>query len=167
MYAIRSYYARGADADKDQSFFLWGLKSEWLNQVVWPLAGLTRAEVMDIARNAGYTPKIALSNSTGLCFSGHSDYRQTLRDLAPDALSAVQPGKFVTTDGEILGQHAGLPNYTIGQRHGLGIWTNQRWYVIGFNQNKNEVIFVITSYSIHYTKLYDLQPQKVSKKGRR
>lgn len=106
---------RGADANKDQSYFLYMLKAEQLAKAVFPVGGLTKREVRAIADKAGL-PVSNKKDSTGICFIGERRFKRFLSGFLP-----AQPGPMVTVEGEKLGQHDGLMYYTIGQRRGLGI----------------------------------------------
>ena len=120
---------RAVDQNKDQTYFLSQLDHEQLDRVMFPLAGLTKPEVRAIAQEAG----LATANkkdSVGICFIGEKGH---FRDFLSTYLPA-KPGKMVTLDGTVMGEHTGLMYYTIGQRKGLGIvgigTSNEPWFVI-------------------------------------
>jgi tRNA-uridine 2-sulfurtransferase len=106
---------RGADPLKDQSYFLYMLKRAQLLKTIFPVGGMTKAQVRVLARDAGL-PVAAKKDSTGICFIGERDFKAFLKEYLP-----AQPGDIVTPDGEKIGRHDGLMYYTLGQRHGLGI----------------------------------------------
>ena len=127
---------RGADADKDQSYVLSVMRQEQLARVLFPVGEYPKARVRQIAADLG----LAVANrrdSQDLCFLGKGDYRNFLRLHAPDVIA---PGPIVNSDGEILGEHLGLANYTIGQRKGLGISSNVPLYVLAMNDIKNALV---------------------------
>jgi tRNA (5-methylaminomethyl-2-thiouridylate)-methyltransferase len=120
---------RGADDNKDQTYFLSQLSQKQLEKVMFPIGGMQKTEVRRIAAEAGLATA-KKKDSTGICFIGERNFRKFLSEFLP-----AQPGKMVTIDGEVKGEHYGLMNYTIGQRRGLGIGgngqSNDPWFVIG------------------------------------
>ena len=127
---------KARDPGKDQSYFLHTLGQHELEQVLFPLADLTKTQVRTIARAAGL-PNHARPDSTGICFIGERNFRQFVaRYLEP------RPGSIVSVDGGIVGHHDGLMFYTLGQRHGLGIGgPGNAWYVAGKDMPHN-VLYV-------------------------
>ncbi len=129
---------RGADDNKDQTYFLSQLSQNQLQKVMFPIGALKKFEVRKIAERAGLATA-KKKGSTGVCFIGERNFRKFLGEFLP-----AKPGKMVTIDGEVKGEHFGLMNYTIGQRRGLGIGgngqSNDPWFVIGKNLNNNELI---------------------------
>ena len=120
---------KGADPDKDQSYFLHAVSAEALADTVFPLGDLTKAEVRRIARERGLQVH-AKKDSTGICFIGERPFRDFLSTYLP-----ANPGPMITPDGRQIGEHAGLMYYTLGQRQGLGIGGRQDsedapWYVV-------------------------------------
>ena len=106
---------KGSDSAKDQSYFLYMLKSAQLKRSVFPVGAMTKAEVRAIARDHGLRVS-EKKDSTGVCFIGERNFRQFLKNYLP-----ARPGDMVTDRGEIVGRHEGLMYYTLGQRRGLGI----------------------------------------------
>lgn len=141
---------RATDQNKDQTYFLSQLDHEQLDKVMFPLAKLTKPEVREIAKAAGLATA-EKKDSVGICFIGEKGH---FRDFLSTYLPAT-PGKMVTLDGDVKGEHAGLMYYTIGQRKGLGIGgdgaSNEPWFVIGKDQAKN-VLYVGQGY--HNEHLY-------------
>ncbi|MBO7476686.1 MAG: tRNA 2-thiouridine(34) synthase MnmA [Salinivirgaceae bacterium] len=134
----RHFISKGADQTKDQSYFLWQLTPENLSRTLFPLGDLTKLQVRQMAAERGYTKLSQKRESQEICFVTDNDYRNFLRDNSPE-YSAVGPGNFISTDGRILGQHKGYPNYTIGQRKGLEIALGQPMYVSRINPADNTV----------------------------
>ncbi|HIZ95384.1 MAG TPA: tRNA 2-thiouridine(34) synthase MnmA, partial [Candidatus Ligilactobacillus excrementavium] len=99
---------RGADDNKDQTYFLSQLSQRQLEKVMFPIGGMQKSEVRRIAAKAGLATA-KKKDSTGICFIGERNFRQFLSEFLP-----AQPGKMVTIDGEVKGDHYGLMNYTIG-----------------------------------------------------
>lgn len=141
---------RATDQNKDQTYFLSQLDHEQLDSVMFPLAGLTKPEVRQIAKEAGLATA-EKKDSVGICFIGEKGH---FRDFLGTYLPAT-PGKMMTLDGEVMGEHTGLMYYTIGQRKGLGIGgngtSNDPWFVIGKDQSSN-VLYVGQGY--HNEHLY-------------
>ena len=130
---------KGADAGKDQSYFLHAVSAEALAETVFPLGDIEKGDVRKIARDAGLTIHDK-KDSTGICFIGERPFREFLATYLP-----ANPGRMRTPGGEDMGEHQGLMYYTLGQRQGLGIGgRNDRsedpWYVVGKNLDDNELI---------------------------
>jgi tRNA-specific 2-thiouridylase len=122
---------------KDQSYVLWQIPKDLIEHVLFPLADFENKEqIREIARQNNL--KVANKpDSEDICFIPDGNYKKFLENnsnIKPEA------GDIVTSDGEVLGKHNGLYNYTIGQRKGLGISYKEPLYVIGFNKEKNQVI---------------------------
>jgi len=111
---------RGADPDKDQSYFLFSMPPDELGAVRFPLGGLTKEQVRARASHLGL-PNAGKAESQEICFVPDGDYAGFVAARALSRGRAVPPpGDVVTTDGEIVGQHRGIHHYTIGQRRGFG-----------------------------------------------
>ena len=128
---------KGRDESKDQSYFLFSMTQEQLAKVRFPLGHYVKDEVRDILRDAG----IAIADkeeSQDICFVEDGNYSAFI-----DKNSAVNPakkGNIVSEDGEVLGEHEGIYRFTIGQRRGLGISSDRRLYVTGFDYKNISVI---------------------------
>ena len=127
---------RGVDAAKDQSYVLHTLTQEQLAHVLFPLGGMTKKEVRAIARERGL-PVADQPESQDICFLADGDYRRFLTERVP---AAVRPGPIVDGSGRVLGQHAGLVNYTVGQRKGIGVSASQPLYVIALDPERNALV---------------------------
>lgn len=132
---------RPADASKDQTYFLFGLTQEQLSRTVFPLGGMTKPEVRELARRH-HLMLAEKPDSQEICFVPGGDYKKFL-----DAYLAEQgeslpdtAGEIVTTTGEVLGEHAGIHQFTVGQRKGLGIATGTPLYVISVNGAERQVV---------------------------
>lgn len=128
---------RGLDQNKDQSYFLYMLKSVQLQRSLFPVGGLTKSQVRDIALDAGL-PVSKKKDSTGICFIGERRFKTFLQNYLP-----AKPGVMRTMDGEVLGRHDGLMYYTIGQRKGLGIGgrgDGRSWFVIKKDLEQNVLL---------------------------
>ena len=128
---------RGADPGKDQSYFLYMLHREQLRKAMFPVGGMTKAEVRAIARGRGLSVS-GKKDSTGVCFIGERNFKKFLSEYLP-----AQQGDMVTPEGETVGRHDGLMYYTLGQRRGLGIGgrgDGRRWFVIGKDLERNRLL---------------------------
>ena len=125
----------GADPDKDQSYFLYGLRQEQLAHAAFPLGELTKTEVREVAHRHGLVTADK-PESQGICFVPGGDYRQALSDRAG---WSEQPGKLVDSDGSEVGTHRGAAAYTVGQRGGLGVALGQPRYVQSIDAAANIV----------------------------
>jgi tRNA-specific 2-thiouridylase len=108
---------RAADADRDQSYFLFATTRDQLEMLRFPLGDLPKSAVRDFAREFGLGVADK-PDSQDICFVPEGRYTDLVRKLAPDA---AEPGDIVHLDGRVLGRHAGLMQYTVGQRKGLGL----------------------------------------------
>ncbi|MBG9989245.1 tRNA 2-thiouridine(34) synthase MnmA [Aerococcaceae bacterium DSM 111176] len=140
---------RGHDNNKDQTYFLSQLSQEQLDRVLFPIGHLDKSEVREIAEKAGLATATK-KDSTGICFIGERNFNEFLSEYLPN-----KPGKMVTLDGEVKGDHMGLMYYTIGQRQGLGIGgssdSNEPWFVIGKDL---ETATLIVGQGYHHPELY-------------
>lgn len=135
----RYYLRKGADDTKDQTYFLWQLKQDNLARTIFPLGSLTKNEVRSIALSHGYEKLSKKTESQEICFIPDNDYRSFLRKHVPDYDKRVTTGVFTDKNGNKLGIHQGFPNYTIGQRKGLGIALGEPAYVINIDAQNNVV----------------------------
>ena len=104
---------RGVDSKKDQSYFLYRLRSGQLKHVLFPVGGMTKAQVRREARNRGL-PVADKPDSQGICFIGPVNIQKFLRKKLPE-----KQGEVIDTRGEVIGEHDGVWFYTVGQRHGF------------------------------------------------
>jgi len=132
----RYQLVRGRDPQKDQSYFLHVLTQGQLARILFPLGELTKEEVRAIARRRGL-PVAEQPESQDICFLADGDYRRFLAHWAPHLF---QPGPIRDTSGRLLGQHQGLPAYTIGQRKGLRIAAVEPLYVLTIEPDENVLI---------------------------
>jgi tRNA-specific 2-thiouridylase len=128
---------KAIDLNKDQSYFLYRLNQYQISHALFPLANLMKPQVREIASQIEL-PNAQKKDSTGICFIGERPFRQFLNKYLP-----TKPGKMVTPDGKIMGEHLGLMYYTIGQRKGLGIGgLGEPWFVADKNIANNELTVV-------------------------
>lgn len=126
---------RGADNNKDQSYFLYTLQQAALAKSLFPLGELEKSEVRRIANEQGFVTHNK-KDSTGICFIGERRFKDFLSTyLKPN------PGDMIDPDGNVVNQHDGLMYYTLGQRQGLDIGgPGDAWYVVGKNLEQNQLI---------------------------
>ena len=127
---------KGADRNKDQSYFLCRLNQAQLAKSLFPLGTLKKPEVRALAKKHGFITHDK-KDSTGICFIGERPFRDFLSRYLP-----VQAGPIRTLDGAEVGEHAGIHFYTLGQRQGLGIggvkgYPEQPWYVVAKDVQNN------------------------------
>jgi len=130
---------RATDAAKDQSYFLHALGEQQLAATLFPLGGIEKPRVRELAREAAL-PTHAKKDSTGICFIGERDFRSFLARYIP-----ARPGEMRTPDGRRVGEHQGVMYYTLGQRNGLGIGgrhgaSGEPWFVVGKDVAANVLI---------------------------
>ena len=127
---------KGVDPTKDQSYVMYNMNQRILSHLMFPLGGQCKTETRKLA--AEYDLPVAKKpDSVDICFLPHGNYQKL---VVEEMKAKPKAGNIVTEDGEVLGKHNGLFNYTIGQRKGLGIAYKHPLYVIGFNGDRNEVI---------------------------
>lgn len=126
----------GPDTDRDQSYFLFATTREQLDFLRFPLGHMTKQAVRERATAMGL-PVASKSDSQDICFVPSGRYSDVIAKLRPNA---VAPGEIVHVDGQVLGTHQGIINYTIGQRRGLGISGGNPLYVIRLEAGSQRVI---------------------------
>ena len=132
---------RARDDSKDQSYFLWGLSQDQLSRSEFPLGELTKEEVRTLARRANL-PVAEKPESMELCFVPNGNYVQFIQAYSNERGISLQngAGKIVDENGEIIGRHHGVHNFTIGQRKGLGFAAGKPLYVLSIDPETNRVI---------------------------
>jgi tRNA-specific 2-thiouridylase len=140
--ANRYRLLRARNLDKDQSYFLWELTQDQLSRALFPLGEMSKPEVRQIARD--HSLAVAeKSESQEICFVPDGNYAGFIeRYLAAEDASDRLPGsgEIVDREGGVVGQHAGVHRYTIGQRRGIGIAAPDPLYVVNINAEKNQVV---------------------------
>ena len=132
---------RAADPSRDQTYFLFGLTQEQLSRTLFPLGGLLKSEVREIARRHG----LALADkpdSQEICFVPGGDYKKFLDAYLTERGEALPDtsGELVSSSGELLATHSGIHNFTVGQRKGLGVATGSPLYVLQINGEQRQVV---------------------------
>jgi len=132
---------RGVDESKDQSYFLWGLTQEQLARTLFPLGELRKTEVRRLAAELGL-PVAGKDESQEICFVPNGDYASFVEAYLADRgePAPVAAGEIVSEDGQVLGEHAGIHRFTVGQRKGLGIAARQPLYVLAIEPAGNRVV---------------------------
>ncbi|HLX84823.1 MAG TPA: tRNA 2-thiouridine(34) synthase MnmA [Terriglobales bacterium] len=136
---------RPADRSKDQTYFLFGLTQEQLSRTLFPLGGMTKPEVRELARK--HSLVIAEKpDSQEICFVPGGDYKRFIEAYLSEQgesqreIPSEISGEMVTTDGKVIGEHAGVHNFTVGQRKGLGVATGSPLYVIQIKNDTRQVV---------------------------
>lgn len=130
-----TYLKNAVDTHKDQTYFLWMLTEENLRRTLFPLGGLTKKEVRQIALNHGFEALSKKAESQEICFVPNNDYRTFLAEQGIH----VPQGEYVNNQGQVLGLHQGYCHYTIGQRKGLGIALGVPKFVTKIDATNNRV----------------------------
>ena len=130
---------KGVDAGKDQSYFLHAVERGAFAHALLPLGDLHKQQVRELAHEAGL-PVAAKRDSTGICFIGERPFREFLGQFLPHT-----PGPILDVEGTQLGEHVGLPFYTLGQRGGIGIGglrggSGDAWYVVAKRTQDNTLV---------------------------
>jgi tRNA-specific 2-thiouridylase len=132
---------RSVDASRDQTYFLFGLTQEQLSRTLFPLGGLYKQQVRELARDFG----LALAekpDSQEICFVPDGDYKGFIHAyLAEQGQSLPDTaGDLVTTEGEVIGRHSGIHHFTVGQRKGLGVSAPEPLYVLQVKTSAHQVV---------------------------
>ncbi|MBM3630726.1 MAG: tRNA 2-thiouridine(34) synthase MnmA [Alphaproteobacteria bacterium] len=132
----RTVMYRAIDKNRDQSYFLFNTTREQLNYLRFPLGGMLKNETREIAKklelNVADKP-----DSQDICFVPNGDYASVIQKLRPDSF---QKGNIKNLNGEVVGVHDGIINFTIGQRKGIKVSDKEALYVLKINSDKNEII---------------------------
>jgi tRNA-uridine 2-sulfurtransferase len=127
---------KGVDAGKDQSYVLYGLTQDQLKHSLFPLGTFTKAQIREKASRLGLTVANK-PDSQEICFVPDQDYGRFIEEYRP---GSARPGKIVDNNGQVLGRHSGVANFTIGQRKGLGIAAGVPLYVTEIRPETGEVV---------------------------
>ena len=133
----RYFIKRGVDRSKDQSYFLFNLSQEQLKRAIFPLGDYTKSDIRKMAKTFGLNVA-EKEESQEICFVPDNNYEDFIRKRVDEC--RIEEGEVVTTDGEVIGRHRGLPFYTIGQRKGLGISYERPLYVSEIDLENNRLI---------------------------
>lgn len=126
---------KGNDPGKDQSYFLYTMKSHKLDNIVFPIGHLPKSEVRELAEKFDLATKNK-KDSTGICFIGERNFKNFLSQYIQ-----LKPGNFENLKGEVVGEHSGAAYYTMGQRKGLGLGgAGEAWFVVGKDITRNVII---------------------------
>ncbi len=132
--------SRPADRSKDQTYFLFGLTQDQLAHTLFPLGEMRKPEVRVLASDAGLEVA-AKPDSQEICFIPGGDYQAFLQAYLDEQGEPLpdSSGELVTTSGEVLGKHAGIHNFTVGQRKGLGLTSANPLYVLAIHPDSHQV----------------------------
>ncbi len=135
-YAGQRALYRPADAERDQSYFLFATTQEQIDYLRFPLGGLPKSETRALAEEMGLVVA-KKADSQDICFVPQGKYSDIVSKLKPNAALA---GEIVHLDGRVLGAHEGILHYTIGQRRGIGVATGEPLYVVYLDARSRRVI---------------------------
>ena len=135
----RFYIRKGLDPQKDQSYFLWGLPQALLRRALTPLGEYTKKQVKEWAARNGYEQMARRRESMGICFLKNKDYRDFIKDY-PIKDFRQESGEIIDDKGRVLGVHAGILNYTVGQKRGIPDRTGVPMYVRVIDVERNSII---------------------------
>ena len=129
------------DRAKDQTYFLFGLTQDQLAHTQFPLGGFEKSQVREFARELGI-PTADKPDSQEICFVPNGDYAAFIDGYFKEQGIAAQEmaGELVTTDGRVVGEHAGVHHFTVGQRRGLGVSAPEPLYVIETKPSERRVV---------------------------
>ena len=127
---------KAADTSKDQSYVLYMLTQAQLAQILFPLGNLKKTQVREIAEAQGFV-NAHKRESQDICFVPDGDYARVIES---NTGIRPEPGEFVDTAGNVIGQHRGIIHYTVGQRRGLGISIGKSAYVVAIDPVRNRVV---------------------------
>ena len=127
---------RAADPERDQSYFLFATTREQLTRLRFPLGAMPKPEVRELARRLGLV-NAEKADSQDICFVPAGHYSDMIERLMP---GAAIPGDIVHVNGRVLGRHAGIVHYTIGQRRGLGVAATEPLYVVALDAARGRVV---------------------------
>jgi tRNA-uridine 2-sulfurtransferase len=130
---------RGRDAEKDQSYFLWGIDRAVVARMLTPVGDLTKRETRAVAHRLGLVTADK-PESVEICFVPDNDYVGVLERHLPQGAAALTPGPLVTVGGEVVGEHDGFARYTVGQRRGLPGGFAEPMYVVAIRPETREVV---------------------------
>ena len=130
-----TYLKTAVDTHKDQTYFLWMLTEENLRHTIFPLGGLTKSQVRQIALDHGFEALSKKAESQEICFVPNNDYRTFLCEQGVH----IPQGEYIDASGKVLGRHQGYCHYTIGQRKGLGIALGSPKFVTHIDAATNRV----------------------------
>jgi tRNA-uridine 2-sulfurtransferase len=159
---------RARDAERDQSYFLFGTSFEELEFLRFPLGEMTKAEVRALARdwNLAIADK---HDSQDICFVPEGRYTEVIARLQP---AAAEPGEIVDLAGRVLGRHPGIVHYTVGQRRGIGVPSREALFVIELDAARRRVVVgPRTALATHRVRISDLNwigdalPQEAARDG--
>ena len=130
---------RGADRNKDQTYFLWGIDRSVVRRMLTPVGSLTKAETRAAARELGLVTADK-PESVEICFVPNDDYVSVLEQHLPADSPALSPGPLLTTSGSVIGEHNGFARFTIGQRKGLPGGFPEPMYVVAIAPESRAVV---------------------------
>jgi tRNA-uridine 2-sulfurtransferase len=135
----RHVISKGKDHNKDQSYALWGVQQAHLARTIFPLGNFKKTEIRQYAEDFGLLNVANKPDSYEICFIPDNNYHRFLMDKVDGLKEDVKGGKFIDTQGNVVGEHKGYPFYTIGQRRGLDLAMGRPVYVTHIDAKTNVI----------------------------
>ena len=129
---------KGIDPQKDQSYFLFTMREEDLPRTLFPVGGLEKAQVRELAEKLGLTNVAKKPDSQEICFVADRSYKDFIEERVPPTM--LKPGRLLDPSGKVLAQHSGLHQFTIGQRKGLGVTSTEPLFVLEIRGESGDVV---------------------------
>lgn len=133
---VKYFLKKAKDESKDQTYVLYNLTQELLSKTIFPLGEYTKEQVREIAKKKGFV-SANKPESQEICFVTDNDH---FRFIQENSSTPMKRGEIVNTNGDNLGYHEGRAKYTIGQRKGLGISSNEPMFVVDIDEEKNQIV---------------------------
>ncbi len=133
------YISKGVDSIKDQSYYLWRLHQDVLRKTLFPLGKFNKSEIRKKALNEGLGFLLKKTESMGVCFLKRENYIHFLEHNFPNLFSGIGKGQVIDIEGNVIGEHEGYYKYTIGQKKGFSIKSNELLYVCDVRTAENKI----------------------------
>ena len=127
---------RAKDKNRDQSYFLFSTSQEQLDYLRFPLGEIDKSETRKLAEKLGLNVATK-PDSQDICFVPNGDYASVIKKFRPESF---RPGKILNLEGKEIGEHEGIINYTVGQRKGIKIASNNPLYVVNIDADNNTIL---------------------------
>lgn len=159
-----SYIQPATDKDKDQSFFLWSIKKEWMSRILFPLGELNKPDVRKFLSQSGQMKLSIKKDSLGVCFA-ETNYKQFLDSHVNAEDLKLLRGNFVDINGNILGKHEGIHRYTVGQRRGFKLNIEGPLFVTHIDPETNNITIAAHEHlfkaSFYISDYYFINPESI------
>jgi len=166
----RFFLTKAVDTTKDQTFFLWNLPQKYLSKTIFPLGNYQKSEIKTIANSIDCNYLNDKKESFSICFLGNQSYKSFLENYSENKDNLQKKGSFIDKNNQIIGEHLGFYQYTIGQKVAIN---SETLYVINFNKSENNIVlgksedlyadkFIVTNInSMKYESIFECKNMKV------